>query len=74
MILTRTFLRLFPSEWEYISAMTAPVRPHVGECRKTMWNAMIELCLVWIRLCIRLRDTLRDNFRVTLLVTSVLAI
>ena len=54
--------------------MATPVRAHVGKVCEAMRDAVVQLRLVWICLCIRLCDTLRHNFGVTLLVASVLAI
>lgn len=49
--------------------MTAPTRAHVAVCLESMWDAMIDLSLIGIILCIRLRDTFGDDQRVALLVT-----
>lgn len=54
--------------------MTAPVRSHVGKGLETMRDSVIELRFVGIRFCIGLRDAFCNNFGVTLLVTSVLAV
>lgn len=39
-----------------------------------MWNAMVQLCLVRICFCVRLRDTFRHHVWVTLFVASVFAV
>lgn len=39
-----------------------------------MRYSVIELLLVWICFCVRLADTLGDDFRITFLVTRILAI
>ena len=54
--------------------MTAPISPHVREGLKTMRDAMIELLLLAGHIVVRLADTFRDDLRITLLVTSVLAV
>jgi len=54
--------------------MTTPICAHVRKAFETMWDAVIELRLVGIGLCIGLRDALGNDFSVALLVTSILAI
>ncbi len=71
-------LRAFPgllfTKWKHVAAMTAPVRAHVGKGIEAMWDAVIDLLFVRIRVCIGFADTFGDNFRIAILVTGVLAI
>lgn len=49
--------------------MTAPIGTRIEKVSPAVRNAVIDLRLIGIRLSIGLRDTLRDNLRVALLVT-----
>jgi hypothetical protein len=51
---TRAFATLFLSQWQHVTAMTAPIRGDVGEILPAMRNAMIDLGLVRVRLGIGL--------------------
>lgn len=54
--------------------MTAPICAQVVELLESVWNAVIDLFLVWIALRIRLADTFGDNACVTFSMTSVFAV
>ena len=54
--------------------MTTPVCTHVREFLETVRNAVVDLLLVRIRLCVRLADTLGDHARAALCVTSVFTV
>jgi hypothetical protein len=54
--------------------MTAPVSTHVGKVFEAMGNAMVEFGLVWVGFGVRLRDTFGNDFRITLLVASVVTV
>lgn len=73
-MLTRTLLSLLAAQRQDVTTVTAPICAHVGKICEAMRDAMIELRLVWICLCVRLGNTLGHHFRVTLLVTSVFAV
>lgn len=68
------FPRLALAKREHISTMAAPIRTHIGERIEAMGNAMVDLFLVRVCLCVRLADTLRHNLRVAFLMAGVLAV
>lgn len=72
--LTSALLSLLPAKRENVAAMTAPVSTHIGEVFETMWNTVVEFCLIRIGLGIGLSDALCDDFGVALLVASVVAV
>lgn len=41
--------------------MTTPIGAHIVELLETMWNAMIDLFLVWIGFRIGFADTLGND-------------
>jgi len=47
-IALRTFARVLPSKGKHITAVTAPVRAHVGERFESMWDTMVNLLLITI--------------------------
>lgn len=54
--------------------MAAPVGGHVGERLESMWNPVIDLLLVRVRLCIALTNALGDHAGITFGVAGVLAV
>jgi len=54
--------------------VTTPICTHVGKLFETMRNAVIDLLLVWISLCVRLADTLRNHACIALRVASIFAV
>lgn len=69
-----TLLSLPPAKWKNVTAVTTPVGTHIGEVFETMWNAVVEFCLIRIGLSIGLGDALCDDFGVALLVAGVVAV
>lgn len=54
--------------------MTTPVRAHIRKLFETMWNAMVNLLLIRICLCIGLAYTLGDYTGIALSVASIFTI
>ena len=54
--------------------MTAPVGRVVAESREPVRDAMVDLLLLGISLCVRFTDTLGDDARVAFVVAGVLAV
>ena len=54
--------------------MATPVGRNVGKPFPAVWDTMVDLFVVWIRLIIRLADALRDNLWIALPMTSILAV
>jgi len=67
-------LGLFPTKWQDVTAVTAPVGTHVGKVFEAVRNAVIELGLVWVGFGVGLSDALGNNLGVALLVTRVVAV
>ena len=54
--------------------MTAPVCRVIDESREPVRDAMVDLLLLGISLCVRFTDTLGDDARVAFVVAGVLAV
>jgi hypothetical protein len=50
--------------------MTTPISTKIRECIPAMWDTMIDLSFVWIRLGCWLSNAFCDNFLVATLMTS----
>lgn len=69
-----TLLSLLPTKRKNVTAVTAPIGTHVGKVLETMWNSVVELCLVGIGLGVGLGDALCDDFGIAFLVTGIVAV
>lgn len=69
-----TFSTIFLTKGQNITTVTAPVGAHIREFLETMRDAMIDLFLVRVGLCIRLADTFGNDACVAFRVTSVFTI
>lgn len=54
--------------------MTTPIGRDVGETLEAMWNTVVDLLLVGIRLVVGLADTLGDDLWIALSVTGIFAV
>lgn len=71
---TSALLRLLLPKWKNVTTMAAPIGTHVREVFETMRDAVIQLGFIRIGLCVRLCDTLGDDFWIALLVACVVAV
>ena len=66
--------RILTAERQNVTAVAAPVGTEVGDWLETVWDAVVDLDLVAVRLGVALRDALGDHLLSTLLVTRVAAV
>lgn len=54
--------------------MAAPISADIAVCFEAMWNSVVDLRLLGITFSVWSTYTLRDHFRVAILVAHILAI